>query len=331
MLSKLLEILDPNLMDIYDIGCNFEKTMLNSALVGPLFREKKAHMCVPAFHGYSHCYTCQLAYHPNVIKGMGLEDGETMERTFSSSNALAPVIRFASKYRHRLLIETYFKQVDEDKYLATGQFLLNNMIQANDIIKQESAVCRTMENLGITEDVIAQWGREESEYFASLADEAPYNVEEVAYVELLQEYWDMERKRADVNARKSGFAAAVEAASYDDQFKAGRKIETERRQVNQACRRLDQELIALEVNLGIEMNGRWTAAHPKYKETAKFLSEKKFLDALERLQRLVNMRLFELHKLNIAQTGKLLVEHALQLIDDRPPRIQDANADRNSA
>ena len=36
----------------------------------------------------------------------------------------------------------------------------------------------------------------------------------------------------------------------------------------------------------------------------KFLREKKYFDALEHLQKLVILRLFELHKLNISQTGK---------------------------
>ncbi|KAF7791531.1 hypothetical protein EIP86_002547 [Pleurotus ostreatoroseus] len=320
VLNKLLEVLDPDLMDIYDIGCNFEKTALNSALVGPLFREKKARMCVPAFHGYSHCYTCQLVYHPNTIKGMGLEDGETMERTFSSSNALAPVIRFASKYRRRLLIDTYFKQVDEDKYLATGTFLLDNMVQAHDIIEQEKSVQSTLESLGITEDVIAKWGTEEAEYFASLTDQSPYNIHEVAYVELLQDFWEMEKKRAQMSRQAEIFVPALTPASREDQFKIGRKKETERRKVNQACLRMDHELIELEVVLGIGENGRWTPANPKFKETVKFLNEKKFLDAVEHLQRLVIMRLFELHKLNIAQTATY--NRAADALEPKRPHVR---------
>ena len=52
---------------------------------------------------------------------MGLEDLETLERVFSSSNALAGVTRYASAYWRRMYIELHFKQWDEDKYsnLAT--------------------------------------------------------------------------------------------------------------------------------------------------------------------------------------------------------------------
>ena len=81
-------------------------------------------------------------------------------------------------------------------------------------------------------------------------------------------------------------------------------IETERRQIRDDVTRARHDVIALEVTLGIKAENRWTPSHPKYRETMKFVREKKYFDALEHLQRLVILRLFELHKLNISQTGK---------------------------
>ena len=78
----------------YDVGCAFAETILRTSLA-PEVKHKLLKFCVPAFHGYTHCYACQLLNHPNVIEGIGLEDLEEMERIFSLSNYLAPNTRFA--------------------------------------------------------------------------------------------------------------------------------------------------------------------------------------------------------------------------------------------
>ena len=83
--ARALHVLGPRLLMGYDIGCVFQKTISSSSL-GPQFAESKSRCCVNAFHGYSHNFACQTRNHPNVIDGVGIEDLETMERIYSSSN-----------------------------------------------------------------------------------------------------------------------------------------------------------------------------------------------------------------------------------------------------
>ena len=85
MVAKILETHDKDTMDGYDIGCSFETTVKNSSL-GADFAAKNARFCVPAFHGYTHNHVCQLKFHPNILKGLGIEDLETLERVFSATN-----------------------------------------------------------------------------------------------------------------------------------------------------------------------------------------------------------------------------------------------------
>ena len=113
-------------------------------------------MCVNAFHGYSHSHICQLRFHPSIIEGTGIEDLETMERIFSSSNDLAPVVRYASTYRRRLFVEAFLKQWDADKHQNLGEFILDNYTQALDIINVEGpTVQNSMRQEGITVNDIA--------------------------------------------------------------------------------------------------------------------------------------------------------------------------------
>ena len=53
---------------------------------------------VGVFHGHAHCQLCQLENLATYINGLGLEDLETCERTFSKSNALATMTRHASMF-----------------------------------------------------------------------------------------------------------------------------------------------------------------------------------------------------------------------------------------
>ena len=54
--------------------------------------------------------------HPNIVEGVGLEDFETMDQVFSSSNEVAGVTWYATKYCRRVFIDMHFQQWDEEKY-----------------------------------------------------------------------------------------------------------------------------------------------------------------------------------------------------------------------
>lgn len=171
IVAKAMDALGSHLLAGYDIGCVFGGTILSSSL-GAKFKESGSRTCVNAFHGYSHNYACQCKNHPNNITGMGLEDLETLERVFSSSNALAAVTRHASAYRRRLYIEMHFKQWDEDKYSNLATMLRNNYHQALDIIKNDGrAVEEAKISLDITDQDLESWKIEQEEYFLTLGDE----------------------------------------------------------------------------------------------------------------------------------------------------------------
>ena len=124
---------------------------------------------------------------------MGLEDLETLERVFSSSNALAAVTRHASAYRRRLYIEMHFKQWDEDKYSNLATMLRNNYHQALDIIKNDGrAVEEAKISLDITDQDLESWKIEQEEYFLTLGDEPESKIRAIAYVELLQKLRQLE-------------------------------------------------------------------------------------------------------------------------------------------
>lgn len=187
MVAKALQVLGDRILIGYDIGCSFKSTVASSTLSSQA-QAQAMRFCVNAFHGYSHSYSCQVNNHPNIIPGMGLEDLETLERVFSSSNQLAAVVRYSSAFRRRLAIDAFFQQWDEDKYLNLGTMILNNYKQALRILNEESiALEEAKKTLEIQPGDLEKWRNEEVAYIAELGKESEADVLAVAYVELLQQ------------------------------------------------------------------------------------------------------------------------------------------------
>ena len=171
----------------YDIGCVFRKTILSSSL-GTQFAESNSRCCINVFHGYSHNFVCQTQHHPNIINGVGIEDLETMEQIYSSSNQVAGITRYASAYHRRVFIDMFFQQWDDDKYRNLASMLVNNYWQALSIIKNKgTAVEEVMHDLGITSTDLQTWHRDQASFFETIGEESPWDIHAIAYVELLQE------------------------------------------------------------------------------------------------------------------------------------------------
>lgn len=103
----------------YDIMCAFNVTLDRSS-IGVKARDAGLVGVVPSFHGYAHNRGCQLDWHPLYTDGVGLEDFEECERTFSKSNELAMVTRFSTPYHRHQEINEFLFHHDLDKYATSG-------------------------------------------------------------------------------------------------------------------------------------------------------------------------------------------------------------------
>ncbi|KAH9931189.1 hypothetical protein B0H21DRAFT_699872 [Amylocystis lapponica] len=318
IVAKVHEVLGARTLCGYDIGCSFQKT-IRASFLGPDFARLESRCCVNAFHGYSHAYSCQTRHHPNVIEGMGIEDLETLERVFSSSNQLAGVTCYASAYRRRIFIDMFFQQWDDDKYANLGTMPYNNYVQALDIINTKGlALADALQSLGISLGDLKTFGEEEDQYFQTVGDETPWDVHAMAYVELLQELRDVRTQLDSVSGRflntapnNYEFLPPLSGPTvYETDLSQTQRLETQRRTLSERYNTLLQDVVATEVRLGIQ--ARWQPSDPPYAETVKYISTRKYQQALGKLQKLVIQRLFELHKLNLSQTVRTHIAKSLQ-------------------
>ncbi|KAH9885089.1 hypothetical protein C8Q73DRAFT_749296 [Cubamyces lactineus] len=340
IVAKAHEVLGANIMIGYDIGCAFKETVRNSSL-GPQMHALGTRFCVNAFHGYSHAYDCQVMNHPNTIQGMGLEDGEVLERVFSASNQLAPVIRYSTPYLRRVLIDLHFQQWDHEKYSNIGLMLYNNIVQALDIVNsQTSSLEQTLSALELTREDLVRFEEEERKFFAELRDESDSNLHAVAYVEALQELRTASEELLDAsrrfNQRAPDQPTALRweaprsgATDYDADLSQTRKLETRRRYLRERVKQLTEEVNAMEVALNI--TSRWQPGDTAYRETLQYIATRKYQRALGKLQRLVIQRLFELNKLNLAQTGYRMRTYIAKNLQRRCRAIRKAVKQYNAA
>lgn len=165
---------------------------------------------VGAFHGHAHNRCCQLAFLATYVPGMGLEDLEGCERFFSKSNALARSTRYASVFHRRQTISTYLAHTDTfDTYAnlsepgsvslpstqlivrPLGTFLVNNYMQAVEILDGEAALHVVMAQLGV-QDVseFPERLEQEKEYLNGLGKEPEEETDQMEYLNRLIKLMD---------------------------------------------------------------------------------------------------------------------------------------------
>ncbi|KAK7696630.1 hypothetical protein QCA50_001288 [Cerrena zonata] len=357
MVAKLLDTLDDRTLNTYDIGCKFLSTIRNSSLSETFF-SKGHNFIVNAFHGYTHSYNCQLRHHPNITVGAGLENFETLERVFSSSNQLASITRYASAFRCRLFIDLYFRQWDEEKYANLGTFIYNNYRQALRTIAEDTEALQcSLEILEVTPERLEELGKEANLFFSTLGKERPWDVHAVIYVELLQRLRQLDSQRTSNTIRFNNTIpndysytnSTNPTAGYWQDTAQTRQLEKqpldrnpnfrlhksqyifERRVAIEEHSRVLNEVIEMELRMGIDASERWQPTSPEYVETLQYIAERRYHQALNSLHKVVIQRLFELHKLNLAQTGYKLRTHLSKSLKNRSKTIRRAVAEYNIA
>ncbi|KAG2114526.1 hypothetical protein DEU56DRAFT_933756 [Suillus clintonianus] len=322
ILDHLLNVYGKNGGVAYDIGCAFSKTLENSCL-GPRARELNLRLMVGAFHGHAHNRRCQIDWHPMYIEGTGHTEGEGCEHIFSSSNELARSTRHATPFHRHQTIEQHFAFWDDDKYAALSTFLQNHYREALTAIQTLTSELSSLEGvLNLTHTDFVRFHKEERSYLDGLKEPPVKDRVSVRYVQALDEV--VVRQKEWNTAREAANRALVDihVGGYQEMHTA----------INQARIRVDgsysklqnAEAMAshLEIQLGIDK--RWEIDSELYRQFHQEASLLTYRTALDDLERLVVMRLFELSKLSLSGTGYKLRQQISKALQRRSQAIRNA-------
>ncbi|KAH6910031.1 hypothetical protein BKA70DRAFT_1101473 [Coprinopsis sp. MPI-PUGE-AT-0042] len=100
-------------MVAYDVGCVCDRSRQLYDIYTPGVSERLGFVTT-AMHAYAHQWACQVVYAPRMRKGMGLTDGEGIERLWSRIRRLIPLTRNASARRRLWLLDRALSSISED-------------------------------------------------------------------------------------------------------------------------------------------------------------------------------------------------------------------------
>ncbi|KAK1217091.1 hypothetical protein PQX77_020275 [Marasmius sp. AFHP31] len=303
----------------YDIMCAFYKTLQRSELLSDEVRKKRLVGVVPAFHGHAHNRKCQCQWHPQYVPGVGIEDFEGCERTFSLSNNLATTTRLATPFHRRQAILEHFDFNDEDKHALSGNFIFQNYREALERLEEDEPLfedaCR---KYGLSPVACEAFLIKEREYFATAMEEPVELTQSLDYAEALERWWKAEKISHDAHERY----LALPHTRHKMSGKQIRQIEARNRTTFEKAKAINEELHTLEDEIGIP--DRWTCESEDYRATRRKLVDRKYRHALEALEKLVVQRLFELTKLNMSGVGYKQREKISKALRSRAEAIKKA-------
>ncbi|KAF8873102.1 hypothetical protein BD779DRAFT_1452217 [Infundibulicybe gibba] len=308
----------------YDIACAFSKSLERSPLA-PDAQHHRLQGIVPAFHSYVHNRGCQVDWHPIYTEGVGLEDFEECERTFSKSNGLAAGTRLVTPFHRHQLIEEHFIFHSDDKYAGSGKFIYDNYRQAQEIIHTDGAKLATLsEQLKTGPDDYEQYLKSEREYLNSLKTEPETVTQAVDYMDILtrlQKAWD-ESEKAKQNYNNLD-RLIIHAGATSKEIK---NVQMRYRSTHIQWNSINEEALRFEEVNGIEE--RWTPESIEYQDALVLMSERKYCRALDNLEQLMVQRLFELTKLGMS--GYKQHEKIGQALKNRSEAIKNALDEYNT-
>ncbi|EPQ50029.1 hypothetical protein GLOTRDRAFT_21641, partial [Gloeophyllum trabeum ATCC 11539] len=297
--NKILDVHGSDIACGFDIGCAFEKTLAKSSL-SPKVKDLRLRMVVGSFHGHAHNRGCQLGWHPLYVPGIGRADLEGCERVFSSSNALAPGTRHASKFHRHQAVEEHFAFWDADKYANLSTLLANHYREALKIVGERMEELSALKaGLGIDDDSEFEgFLRQERLYLSNLKKEPPEEALRFEYLEALDNAAKL--RCANLLCLYTGFCLFASSMSLNEARGQLNRLQSIPAGDDMRAKLLDT-IKTLERQLGIEQ--RWEESSSQYITAKAKVAERNYRKALDALERLVVQRLFELTKLNMSGTG----------------------------
>ncbi|KAJ6614643.1 hypothetical protein B0H10DRAFT_1802889 [Mycena sp. CBHHK59/15] len=285
----------------YDIMCAFWKTLRRSSL-GADVTVMRLQGVVPAFHGHAHNRACQIGWHPLYVEGVGLEDFEECERTFSLSNHLASSTRLATVFHRQQQIDEHFQFHDQDKHASSGNFIYQNYRQA-------------LEKIALNREQLSELERSLG---TTAEDYENDHITEIKYFEAASEAAKTDFLRLDYNIINHGFTRKQIA-----------EVRTRYRTTYMRYTVAEENTCRFEEENGIEV--RWAPDSEEYKDALVVTTEHRYRAAVAEVERLVVMRLFELTKMGMSGVAYKMCDQISKALKTRSDAIRRAIGIYNEA
>ncbi|KAG1744784.1 hypothetical protein EDB19DRAFT_1826928 [Suillus lakei] len=252
--------------------------------------------------------------------GCAYDIGCAFAKTLASSS-LGP--RALALNLRMMTIEEHFSFWDEDKYAALSTFLRNHYQEGLTSIQTLTAELAVLRDaLGLTDSDFTRFHSNERAYLDSLKEPPPKELLQIQYVELLRE---LAKRRAEWQLAREAANQALMTIAAGDLSHILAALTQARIRVDSAYTKLQNaEAFTAHIEIQLQIEERWVVGGEAYNQYKQQASQRQYRAALDELEHLVVMRLFELSKLSLSGTGYKLRQQIGKALQCRSDAIRNA-------
>ncbi|KAG9089237.1 hypothetical protein FS749_001499 [Ceratobasidium sp. UAMH 11750] len=323
--DRLISIHGDDILDGYDCGCSFEKTILRAPTIGPRARAARIKLCTGGLHGPAHNRPCQLEYHCRLLPGAGLTDFENCETLFSSTNRLASTTRLASQYHRHQRIHRHLDGWDDDQHANLGHLLRSKYTSAIAVIERAEASISQLAP-DVSAEKLEKFLEYEGRYLATLKVEDPDDTMAVEYISLRER---LETAQAEYDERRKVFISYDHPGGDLRKAATANRIEARARSTMKQLLTLQQAVADFEEKHNISTP--WTRDMEEWKDAEAIRRNRDFQRCIDDLERLSVQRIFELSRAGLRGLGYKLRMHIMQAVSSRSAALKSALERYNTA
>ncbi|KAJ7575862.1 hypothetical protein C8J56DRAFT_800901 [Mycena floridula] len=172
------------LVFLYDIACVVDRSILKYDIL-PEWITRRIQFATSAMHAYGHQWSCQLVYNPRLHLGLGLTDGEGVERLWARLRRLIGVKRRSGRSRRIWLLDRQSDAIGRDLREGLGDWIVNRLTKGVDF--QSKKARRQVQGCGVSMSVLRREWKDQKATQLSLRAHAPAKLrKEVSKVLTLQ-------------------------------------------------------------------------------------------------------------------------------------------------
>ncbi|EJD42623.1 hypothetical protein AURDEDRAFT_67410 [Auricularia subglabra TFB-10046 SS5] len=153
-------------MNLYDIGCVADRVKNTVSSFGaplaydimPAGMGDRIMFATSAMHAYAHQWECQLVFSPRMKLGLGLTDGEGVERLWSRLRKLIGHLRHVSKERRLIILDRHMEWIASKMRDDMGRWLSAKWKAL--VLRERSARAEVVQSGRSAEFLRRQWSEQ---------------------------------------------------------------------------------------------------------------------------------------------------------------------------
>ncbi|KAL0057265.1 hypothetical protein AAF712_016102 [Marasmius tenuissimus] len=164
---------DATVAGLYDVGCVLDRSVQMYDLLPAAIVERLI-FAMSILHSYGHQWVCQIYYNPRLRPGLGLTDGEGVERLWSRLRRIIGVERRSSRTRRIWLINRQCDYIVTELQDDYGQWFDRRMVK--NVYKKEVNATRQLERDGIPQAELRELWKQQKAAQRSRRSHAPARI-----------------------------------------------------------------------------------------------------------------------------------------------------------